>query len=161
MRPRRRAARAPRRPPGNGGAELRRAARDHLVELVEAQRLELDHRAAREERLVHLEVGVLGRRPDERHEAVLHRVQDGVLLTLVEPVDLVDEEERSEAVAAEPVARPGENGADVVDPCRDRGQLLELGGRRVGDDPGDRRLPDTRRPVEDHGRRPPLLDRPT
>ena len=123
------------------------------------ERRQLDHRAPREERRVDLEVRVLRRRPDERDEPVLDRVQDGVLLRLVEAVDLVDEEDRPEAVAAQPVARARDDGADVVDACRDGRDLLERGSRSLRDDPGDRRLPRARRAEEDHRRRTVLLDR--
>ena len=71
-----------------------RAALEDDDELVLGQRGQLDHRAAREQRGVHLEVRVLGRRADQRHEPVLDRVQHRVLLRLVEAVDLVDEEDR-------------------------------------------------------------------
>ena len=54
---------------------------------------------------------------------------------------------------------PRDHGAHVVDPRRDGGELLERGARALRDDPGDRRLPDARRPEEDHRRRPVLLDR--
>jgi hypothetical protein len=123
------------------------------------ERLELVHRAAGEERRVDLEVGVLGRRPDQRDEAVFHRVQDRVLLRLVETVDLVDEEDRPPAAAAEALFRPLEHGAHVVDPRRDGGQLLELGARVLGDDPRNRRLPASRWAMEDHRRNAVLLDR--
>ncbi len=85
--------------------------------------------AAREERRVDLEVRVLGRRADQRHEPVLDRRQQRVLLRLVEAVDLVEEEDRPLAVAAQPVAGPRDHAAHVVDPRRDRRQLLEGGAR--------------------------------
>jgi hypothetical protein len=55
--------------------KLARAARHDLRELLERQRLELDHGAAGEKRLVDLEVRVLGRRADQCHEPVLDRMQ--------------------------------------------------------------------------------------
>ena len=51
--------------------------------------------------------------------------------------------------------------ADVVHAGRHGRELLEGRRRRLGDDPRDRRLPDPGRPVQDHRRRPPLVDRPT
>ena len=47
-----------------------------------------------EQRRVDLEVRVLGRRPDQRDEALLDRGQERVLLRLVEAVDLVQEQDR-------------------------------------------------------------------
>ncbi len=60
-----------------------------LVERVQDHRL-----AAGEQRGVDLEGGVLGRRADQGDGAVLDGRQEGVLLALVEAVDLVDEQER-------------------------------------------------------------------
>ena len=88
------------------GAELGRAARDHLQQLVLVERLERVDLRAREQRRVHLEVRVLGRRADQRDEPLLDRGQQRVLLRLVEAVDLVEEEDRALPVRAEPLARP-------------------------------------------------------
>ena len=55
-----------------------------------------------------LEVGVLGRRADERDRAVLDVRQQRVLLGLVEAMDLVEEEDRARAVQGEPVLRLGD-----------------------------------------------------
>ena len=86
-------------------------------------------------------------------------MQDGVLLRLVEAVDLVDEEDRPDAVAAESVARSRDHGPDVVDARRHGGELLERGAGPLGDDARDRRLSGARRPEEDHRRRAVVLDR--
>ena len=115
--------------------------------------------AAREERRVDLEVRVLGRRADQRHEAVLDGVQHRVLLRLVEAVDLVDEEDRPDAVPAQAVSGSRDDGAHVVDTRRHGRELLEHGARALRDDPRDRRLPGPGRTEEDHRRRPVLLDR--
>ena len=83
---------------GRVGSERCRAAARITTSSSSRERLEPDHRAAREERRVDLEVRVLGRRADERDEPVLDRGQQRVLLRLVEAVDLVDEEDRPQAV---------------------------------------------------------------
>ena len=103
---RRRSGRSPRaRPrPARRRAPPRRGARSRPAS-SSVERIELEQLAAREERRVHLEVGVLGGRADERDEAGLDRRQERVLLALVEPVDLVEEEDRALPVRAEPVAR--------------------------------------------------------
>ena len=86
-------------------------------------------------------------------------MEHGVLLALVEAVDLVDEEQRPDVVATKAVARACEDRTDVVDPCGDGGELLERRVGRFRDDACDRRLPDARRAVEDHRRRASLVDR--
>ena len=120
---------------------------------------QLDDLAAGEQGRVDLEVRVLGRRPDQRQQPVLDRGQQRVLLRLVEAVDLVEEEDRPLPVAAEPVARPLHDAAHVVDPGRDGRELLEGGAGLDGDDAGERRLPDSGRPVEDERAQAVLLDR--
>jgi hypothetical protein len=71
----------------------------------------IDLRAA-EERVVDLEVRVLRRRPDQRDKALLDRGQQGVLLGLVEAVDLVEEEDRA-AAAGPALAGAGDDLADL------------------------------------------------
>ena len=68
-------------------------------------RLELVDLRPREQRRVDLEVRVLGRRADQRQQAVLDAGQQRILLRLVEAVDLVEEEDRPPAARAEPFAR--------------------------------------------------------
>ena len=72
---------------------LERAAQERL-DVVRAELAKLVDLAARQERGVHLEVRVLGRRADQGHEPLLDRRQQRVLLRLVEAVDLVEEENR-------------------------------------------------------------------
>ena len=144
---------------GDLDRELRRAPPRRRCHLGVGQRLELDDRAAGEQGRVDLEVRVLGRRPDQRQQAALDAGQQGVLLALVEAVDLVEEQDRARPVRAEPVAGTLEHAAHVVDARRHGRQLLEGGARRLGDDPRERRLADAGRAVEDHRRRPVALDR--
>jgi hypothetical protein len=58
------------------------------------QRLEDVHLRSRQQRRVHFERRVLGRRADQDDVARLDARQEGVLLRLVEAMDLVDEEDR-------------------------------------------------------------------
>src|SRR5690606_12377526 len=67
---------------------------DDLLEVMRAERLEHENARTADERLVDLEVGVLGRRSDKDERAVLHVRQEGILLRLVEAMDLVDEKDR-------------------------------------------------------------------
>ena len=140
----------PRRAPPAARASRSAAPRRTIdCQVLARQRLELVDLGAREERRVDLEVRVLGRRSDQRHEPRLDGGQQRVLLGLVEAVDLVEEEDRALPGAAEPLTRPLEDGADVGDCGRDGRQLLECRARRRGDDARERRLPASRRPVED------------
>ena len=139
--------------------ELRRTTSDDGAHLLVGERLELHDSAAREERRVDLEVRVLGRGADQRQQAALDARQQRVLLTLVEAVDLVEEQDRAGAVGAEAIARALKDAADVIDTRRDGRELLEGGARRLGDDARQRRLADPWRAVEDHRGRPVGLDR--
>ena len=142
------------------GAALGHRAAQHGLDVVARQRVQLVDLRAREQRGVDLEVRVLGRRADQRDQALLDRGQQHVLLGLVEAVDLVEEED---GAAPPPDARRCggalEDAADLRAPGLDGAQLLE---RRVGgdrDDPRERRLARPRRAVEDHRVRAVLLDR--
>ncbi len=114
---------------------------------------------AREKRRVDLEVGVLGRRPDQRHQPLLDRGQQRVLLRLVEAMDLVEEEDRRLVRGPAALLGPLDHGADLGPPRVHRRELLERPAARGGDDPGQGGLPGARRPVEDRRVRLPGLDR--
>ena len=73
-------------------------ATDDGRDVVVAERLQPPDPHPRQERRVDLEVGVLGRRADERDRAVLDVGEEGVLLGLVEAMDLVEEEDGPRAV---------------------------------------------------------------
>ena len=84
---------------GDPALGLRQGAAQERLDVVRAQLAELVDLTAREERRVHLEVRVLGRRADQGHEPLLDRRQERVLLGLVEAVDLVEEEDGAPAGA--------------------------------------------------------------
>ena len=113
------------------------------------QWLQLVDLRPRQERGVDLEVRVLGRRPDQRQDPLLDRRQERVLLRLVEAVDLVQEENRAPAVRPEPLPCARDHLAHLGHARRHRRELLELGTGRVRDHTGKRRLPASRRTVED------------
>ncbi len=75
-------------------------------EVVLGQRLELEDAAAADQRLVDLEVGVLGGGADQDDRAVLDPRQQRVLLRLVEAVHLVHEEDGALAVLAAALLAP-------------------------------------------------------
>ena len=47
--------------------------------------------------------GFFGRGPDQYKDSGLHRRQQGVLLGLVEPVDLIEEQDRAPAMRSQPL----------------------------------------------------------
>src|SRR4029453_8058300 len=80
---------------------------DDRLEVVGAQRLQPEQQRAAHQGRVHGEERVLGGRPDQNHRAVLDPGQQGVLLALVEPVDLVDEQDAAPPQGAQPLAGRG------------------------------------------------------
>ena len=107
---------------------------------------------------VDLEVRVLGGGADEDQQAVLDVGQEGVLLGLVEAVDLVEEQDRAGALLAQAGPGPGHDLTDVLHPGRHRRQGLERLGRHPGDEAGKGGLARPRRAPEDHRRQPVGLD---
>ena len=123
------------------------------------QRPQLVELRAREQRRVDLEVGVLGRRADQRQQALLDRRQQRVLLGLVEAVDLVEEEDRRLVADAAALLGPLDHRPHLGPAGVDGRLLLERAARRGGDDPRQGRLARPRRPVEDHRMGLARLDR--
>ncbi len=137
---------------------LERPAHDRR-DLVVGQRLEPPDPEARQQGGVHLEVGVLGRRADQRDRAVLDVRQQRVLLGLVEAVDLVDEQDRTPGFEREPVLRLGDGGPDLGHPGHDRGHRAELGADGVREQAGERRLAGARRAPQEQAREVTARDR--
>ena len=131
----------------------------HRRDLLVGQRLQRIHARAREQRAVDLERRVLGRRADQRHEAVLDRRQQRVLLGLVEAVDLVEEEDRWRPTRGATMGRALEHGAHLGAAGLHGAQLLEHRPRVLGEDPRERRLAGAGRPVQDHRMGVTLFDR--
>jgi hypothetical protein len=121
---------------------------DQRVERGLVQSFQQEDLASGQQGAVQLEAGVLGRRPDEHDRAVLHVREEAVLLRPVEPVDLVDEQQRSPADLP-PVLGGLEHLAQVGDPGERRGQRLELQVGLLRQQPGDRGLPTAGRPPQD------------
>ena len=100
---------------------------DDGSDLVVGQRLEPPDAHPRQQRRVDLEVGVLGRRADQRDRPVLDVGEERVLLGLVEAMDLVEEEDAPRAVEVESLLGLGDRGADLDDARHDSGQRREMG----------------------------------
>ena len=118
------------------------------------ERLEVEHLAAREQRRVDGEARVLGRRPDEHDRPVFDVGQERVLLRLVEPVDLVHEEDRALALKRQPVARRRDDLAELAHAAQDGAEGHEEALGRRGDDACNGRLPAPGWPPEDHRAHP-------
>ena len=122
---------------------------DHQVLL--GQGLEDEHFAPGEQRTVDLKGGILRGGPDEKDAPFLHKGEKGVLLGLVEAVDLVHEDDGP--FPELPVALGLlHHRADLLDPAGDGGKVDEFRLCGVGDDPGQGGLSHPRWPPEDHGR---------
>ena len=143
---------------GDAAVVAQRAPQQRQHVLV-VERAQLVHAAARQQRRVDLEVGVLGRRADEHHEPLLDRGQQRVLLGLVEAMDLVEEEDRALAARVAAVLGALDHLAHLGAPRVDSRGLLEGGARVHREQPRQRRLAGARRPVQDHRVGAALLDR--
>ena len=124
------------------------------------ERLEDDDLAAGQERAVQLERRVLGRGADEDDVPGFDVREEDVLLGAVEPVDLVEKQDRALALTGAQTPRLLEDLAHLLDARRDGRVRQEERGRLRGDQARQGRLPDTRRPPEDEGRHAILGDRP-
>ena len=128
------------------------------LDVVRGELLELVDLRAREQRAVDLEVRVLGRGADQRHQAVLDRGQQRVLLRLVEAMDLVEEEDRRAAAGA-PLAGARDHLAHLRAAGLDGRQLLERSVRVRGGQARQRGLAGPGRAVQHHRMRVAGLER--
>ena len=133
-------------------------AREDGEDLLFLQSPQHKHARSRQECRVHLERRVLGRGADEDDGPRFDVREEGVLLRLVEAVNLVYEQDR--ALASQ---TPGPLGGrhdflDVLDAGEHRAERDEARLRPLGDEPSDRRLARTRRSPEDDRLQPIALD---
>ena len=131
---------------------------DELADRRPIERFEAEEGRSAAQRRVDLEERVLGGGADEGQRPVLDRRQQGVLLRLREPVDLVEEQDRSLSTLAEPVAGALDRRPDVLDAGVHRRQLLEGPGRAAGDRQRQRGLAGAGRAPEQHRRQAVGLD---
>ncbi len=120
------------------------------MSLLFGERREGVDAAAGEQRGVDLEGGVLGGGADEADGAALDVGKEGVLLGLVEAMDLVDEEDGARA-EVRGFFRVDHDLLDLLDAGEDGGELDEGGVRGLGDDLGEGGFADAGRAPEDHG----------
>src|SRR2546427_969457 len=74
-------------------------------DVLRRQRLQYEHPTPRQQRLGQLEARVLGGGADQRDDAVLDPGEKGILLRLVEAVDLVAEQDRAATLVLESLLR--------------------------------------------------------
>ena len=139
-----------------GAAKLLLGALGKAFEIGRIETLQHQHLGAAQERGIELEGRVLGGRAHQQDGAVLHMRQEPVLLSLVEAVDLVDEQQRALAVGAAVLGRledlpelrhAGEDRADLDEMrlCLARQQPGDGGLAHAGRTPEDERAERSRR----------------
>ena len=138
---RRRPRRARRRPRARAPGEpallvVERAAHDGRDLLVGSRAPRRQTRIRDRARRVDLEVGVLGRRADERDRAVLDVGQEGVLLGLVESMDLVEEQDRPRAIQGDPLLRLGDRARTSATPAMTAESVEKCGPDLAGQQAG-------------------------
>ena len=107
------------------------------ADLLGLERLEAQEQAPGQERAHQAVVRVLGGGADQRDRAVLDRGEQDLLLRLVPPVDLVDEQDRSKQRRLRVI----HHAARVRDAGAHRRELLEVRADRDGEQMGQCRLP--------------------
>ena len=108
--------------------------------------MKLDYAGAADERGVHLEERVLRGSSHQHEHAVFDRMEQRVLLTAVEAVDLVDEQDGSKALHRQALFRGADLAAQVGHGAADGGDFHKGGFRVLGDDVRERGLPRARGP---------------
>ena len=117
------------------------------ADILRLQRLQLKDPGPGKERRVHFKIRVFRSGADEDDGPVLHEWQKVVLLPLVEPVDLIDEEDRPFPVGKR-LLRFGHHFLHVLLSCGCGVDLAENRTRGVGDHHGKSGLPRAGRAVE-------------
>ena len=97
----------------------------------------------------HLERRILRGRADQDDVAVFHVGQKGVLLRLVEPVNLIDEHNRAPAGPATPLG-VRHYCLDLFDTAQHRAEWHEISPRELRNQPRQRRLADAGRSPQNH-----------
>ena len=132
-----------------------------LQEILFTQRLQYIHGTAREQWSYHLKGRILGGGTDERHHALLHGPQQGVLLRLGEAMNLVDEQDGAAFVEEASTLGAVNHVTHILHAARHSRQRVERSLQGVGDNLCQRRLADARRSPEDKARHASALYHPT
>ena len=126
--------------------------------LVEA--FEDEHLTARQQRRIEFEARILRRRADEHDRSVLHVGQEGVLLSTVEAVDLINEQHRALSDLA-PFGSRLEDLAKFSDARESGRQRLERQPGLIRQQTRDCGLPTARRPPQHHRDQSTFVDHPS
>ncbi|CAI8169362.1 MAG: Uncharacterised protein [Synechococcus sp. CC9902] len=108
--------------------------------------------------LVHLEVGVLRGGSDQGDGAVLHPGQQRILLGAVETVHFINEQNRAQPVALKALPGSIDLESQILHAGEHGVEAAEVRPGMAGDDPGQSRLADTGRPMQDQVANPVSLD---
>ena len=127
--------------------------------VITLQGFEFEHPSSAQERSDHLERWILRRRADQGDCPILDRVEDSVLLGLVESMNLVDEEDHPREPVSMSRLGVGDHLAQVGDATGDGGERRKAGVGESGDHSRDRGFAAARRSPEDAGRGCVGLDR--
>jgi hypothetical protein len=130
-----------------------------LAHFFVAQRLQHIDLRARQQCGIDFETGILGGGADEGYQAGFDERQQGILLRLVEAVDLVHEQDGMAAILVEILLRLLHRGADILHAGKHGGQGDKRGIESVRGKAGQRGLADARRPPQDHRMRFACLKR--
>ena len=120
--------------------------------------MQLHHARAADQRRVNLEEGVLRCGSHQHQHAILHGVQQRVLLAAVEAVDLVDEQDGAQTERRQALVGGIDFAAQIRNRAADGRHLHERSLRRLGDDVRERGLARARRAEQDDRAQLVLLD---
>ena len=126
------------------------------LDLLRLHRLELEDRGPGEEGAVDVEIGVLRSGGDEGQLTVLHELQQGLLLLLVEVLDLI--QVQKDAAGGQEGPHVGDDVLDVLEGGCGGVEPVEGLVGALGDEVRHRGLAGTRRAVEDHVHRGAALN---
>ena len=138
-------------PDGEGKRPL-----DRPLHVPRLDGLELKHRAAAQDRVVDVKIGVLGRGGDQRHLAGLDEFQQALLLLFVEILDLVQIHER--AVRRKEGVQLVDDRLDIRDARGGGVEVVQLAVGLLCDDGRDRGLAHAGRAVKNQVRDVAALD---
>ena len=121
-----------------------------LCQILRRQRLEDKDLTPGQQRGIDLKGGVLGGGADENDASLLHKGEKGVLLRLVEAVNLIDKQQGG--LPHDPIGlRLLHDLFDLFDAAGHSAEVNEVGSGLSCDNPGQRSLSNSRRAPEDHG----------
>ena len=124
--------------------------------LLRRQGLELEHRAAGQQGVIDVEIGILGGAGDHGDLAVLQKLQQALLLLLVEVLDLIQIQQN--AIRGHHGIHVGDDGLDIRQAGGGGVEMVQRLLRPLGDDVGNGGLSRAGRAVEDQIGFGPVFD---